>query len=714
VGRFRGWVQVASGFAIVLGVVVTSGWLLGLAAFERTSALGSMKLNTALVVTLLGVALWLSIDGPANRPIARTLAFVAVAIAAATLFEYALDIELGIDELFRRDRAATGAPGRMSPVTASCVVALGVAIAWLETRPADALALLAALGAHVAVLGHLYGVTELYAIGPFNSVSLHTATALYALALGVLLARPQRGLMRLVASESPGGVLARRLLPAAIVLPAVLAVARQWGEEAGLYGAGLGRALLVASTSVLFVVLIARTAGALARADHLRRAAEDAVRERETYLARGNDRLRVLAEVSSTFAAVATSYQALLDRIARTIADVIGDGCSITLLSADGEQLANAGNAHRDPALEADYRAYLAGLAVSKITSPSVSAGVARTGEPRRADISPEAMVAASEDALKPLVARLSVHSFAVVPIRVGGSVIGTLSLLRSQANRGYTGDDVTLLQDLADRAGMAIEIARLHEQLEQRVRDRTAALETANQELEAFSYSVAHDLRSPLRGIAGFSRALRDDYSAQLDAEGMEYLTRIEAGAQRMAHLIDALLDLARISRAELHRKRVDLSTMARAVLARLQVAQPAREVEIVVEDGLTADADPRLLEIVLTNLLDNAWKFTSKRAHARIELATRGASGTTTFVVRDNGAGFEPRYLGKLFGVFERLHTVHEFEGTGIGLAIAKRIIHRHGGEIWAEGGVDRGATFFFTLAPVQPMRDSRSRGD
>jgi len=712
VARFRGWAQIASVFVILVGAVVCCGWLFGIAALQRLHPhLASMKLNTAIVLILMGLALWFALHGPDCTRARRRLGTVAAAIAAATLVEYGLGVSVGIDELLRTDPTALGVPGRMAPATAGCVVVLGVALACLETRVAEWLALIGALFAHVALLGYLYGIEDLYVSGPFSSVPLHAAAALYALAIGIVLSQPRRGLMRFVANDSPGGVLARRLLPAAVVLPAVLPLVRQWGEQSALYSAGVGRALLVTSTSVVFLILIWGTAAAVVRADQQRRAAEGSVREREAYLAISNERLRVLAEVSNTFARAATDYQVLLDQIARTIADVVGDGCAVTLLAPDGDQLLPAANAHRDPALELDYRNYFVGCVVSKTTSNSISARVARTGEPLCADILPAAMVAQSDPALRPLVERLNVHGFAVAPIRAHQTVIGTVSLMRSTPGRSYTADDLMLLQDVADRAGLAIENARLYEGLEQRVRERTAELETANRELEAFSYSVAHDLRSPLRGLAGFSRTLLEDYAAGLDADGVEYLTRIEAGAQRMGRLIDDLLDLARVSRAVVHRKRVDLSGMARAVLARLQLAQP-REVEIIIEDGLVAEADPRLLDIVLMNLLGNAWKFTSKRAHAHIELSMCANTRTTTYVVRDNGAGFEAAYLGKLFGVFERLHTVHEFEGTGIGLAIAQRIIHRHGGRIWAEGQVDRGAAFFFTLEPTQTIRDVAAR--
>ncbi len=225
-------------------------------------------------------------------------------------------------------------------------------------------------------------------------------------------------------------------------------------------------------------------------------------------------------------------------------------------------------------------------------------------------------------------------------------------------------------------------------------------AAETASREFEAFSYSVAHDLRAPLRGIDGFSQALLEDYSERLDAEGKRYLGRVREAAQHMAQLIENLLMLARVTQSDLRRERVNLSGIARVTANRLQSAQPQRQVEILITDGLYANADGRLLEIVFENLLGNAWKFTSKQAQARAEFGCVPNGEQNVFFVRDNGAGFDMSYESKLFGVFQRLHAAHEFEGTGIGLATVQRIIRRHGGRIWAESEVDRGATFYFTL--------------
>ena len=241
---------------------------------------------------------------------------------------------------------------------------------------------------------------------------------------------------------------------------------------------------------------------------------------------------------------------------------------------------------------------------------------------------------------------------------------------------------------------------ARAASELAQARADLVEELESKNKELEAFSYSVAHDLRAPLRSIDGFSRMLLKEHAASLDGEGRTYLGYIRESAQHMGRLIDDLLSLSRVIRSEFQRQHVDLTTIALDVTARLRRDHPERQVAVAVADNLIAEGDVRLLTIALENLIGNAWKFSGKRADARIEVGVRDEAGHRAYLVRDNGAGFDMTYASKLFGVFQRLHSNSEFEGTGIGLATVQRIVRRHGGRIWAEGQVEQGATFFFTL--------------
>ncbi len=261
-------------------------------------------------------------------------------------------------------------------------------------------------------------------------------------------------------------------------------------------------------------------------------------------------------------------------------------------------------------------------------------------------------------------------------------------------------------LSPILDASGRVIGISKIVRDISETKRAQEAlaraksAAEAANQELESFSYSVAHDLRAPLRSIDGFSQALVDDCLPQLDPDGKKYLSFIRESAQQMAQLIDDLLSLSRVTRSDLRHQRVDLSALARAALERLQRSQPERRVETVLQDGLVAEGDPQLLGVVLDNLLGNAWKFTGKHAAPRIEFGATSKSERWVYFVRDNGAGFDMAYAHKLFGVFQRLHAASEFEGTGVGLAIVHRVVGRHGGRVWGEGETDRGATFYFTL--------------
>ncbi|MEH2045389.1 sensor histidine kinase [Nostoc sp.] len=256
------------------------------------------------------------------------------------------------------------------------------------------------------------------------------------------------------------------------------------------------------------------------------------------------------------------------------------------------------------------------------------------------------------------------------------------------------------LQTEINERKKAESEILRLNVQLEQRVAERTAQLEATNKEMEAFSYSVSHDLRAPLRSIDGFSQALLEDYADKLDALGQNYLQRVRAATQRMAQLIDDLLNLSRLTRSEMHCEKVDLSALVEAIATELHKTQPERQVEFIITPGLVANGDAHLLRIVLENLLGNAWKFTGKHQKARIEFGLLLQDDTHVYFVRDDGTGFDMAYVEKLFGAFQRLHAMTEFEGTGIGLATVQRIVHRHGGRVWAESTVEQGATFHFTL--------------
>jgi light-regulated signal transduction histidine kinase (bacteriophytochrome) len=321
-------------------------------------------------------------------------------------------------------------------------------------------------------------------------------------------------------------------------------------------------------------------------------------------------------------------------------------------------------------------------------------------------------------DCHRHILAQFQVRANLVVPLLQGRNLWGLLCIHQCRAPRQWQATEIEFVQQIANHLAVALQHAELlaelraevteRQQAEQRAQElnqglRQAILElkAVNAELEAFSYSVSHDLRAPLRSIDGFSQALLEDCLDQLDPSGQDYLRRIRSATQRMGHLIDDLLTLSRVTRSDMRKDTVDLSQTASRICTYLQQSAPQRQIEFQIQPGLTDYGDTRLIQVVLENLLNNAWKFTEKHAQAKIEFgAIAQDSSIPLYFVRDNGVGFDPAFLGKLFKPFQRLHSMGEFPGNGVGLATVQRIIHRHGGRVWAEGALDQGATFYFTL--------------
>ncbi len=319
------------------------------------------------------------------------------------------------------------------------------------------------------------------------------------------------------------------------------------------------------------------------------------------------------------------------------------------------------------------------------------------------------------------ILSQFQVQANLAVPLLQGQTLWGLLCIHQCSAPRQWQDLEIEFVNQIANHLGVALKHAELMANLRTEVAERQLAqqreqelnqglrqaildLKAVNKELEAFSYSVSHDLRAPLRSIDGFSQAILEDCIGQLDAVGQDYLQRIRAATQRMGHLIDDLLTLAQITRREIQLESVDLSRIAHRVGYDLQQTYPERIVEFTVQPGLNAQGDEHLLQVVLNNLLINAWKFTSKHNQAKIEFGAIAQESSTVYFVRDDGAGFDIAYVNKLFSPFQRLHKVQDFPGNGIGLATVQRIVHRHGGRIWAEGSLEKGATFFFTLAQAE----------
>jgi light-regulated signal transduction histidine kinase (bacteriophytochrome) len=318
------------------------------------------------------------------------------------------------------------------------------------------------------------------------------------------------------------------------------------------------------------------------------------------------------------------------------------------------------------------------------------------------------------------ILAKFQVRANLVVPLLQGDRLWGLLCIHQCRAPRQWQDTEIEFVQQIANHLSVALQHAELlvelraeiteRQQAEQRAQALNKSLQqailearTVNQELESFSYSVSHDLRAPLRGIDGFSQALLEDYHDQIDLDGQDYLNRIRSATQRMGQLIDDLLTLSRVTRIDMHRASVDLSAIAQRLCQEFQQLDSNRSANFTIAPNLIGSGDAHLLQVVLENLLNNAWKFTNSQTRTQIEFGAidQTDSVPTTYFVRDNGVGFDMAFLEKLFKPFQRLHAMHAFPGNGIGLATVQRIIHRHGGQVWAEGWLGQGATFYFTLA-------------
>ena len=420
-------------------------------------------------------------------------------------------------------------------------------------------------------------------------------------------------------------------------------------------------------------------------------------------------RLSLLAEASKALAG-SLDYKTTLANVARLAVPDLADWCVVDALDSDGI-IRRVSVAHVDPAkidlaLEVERR---------YPTDPNATSGVPnvlRTGKPELHAEIPDSKLA--ETARDPehlkILRELGLTSAMIVPLVGRDRVVGAITLVAAHPGRHYTAADLQMAEELARRCALAIENSMLYRdaqalnvELEHRVAQRTAQLEAANKELESFAYSVAHDLRTPLITLNGFSQVLLEDHASALGEEAQGYLRQLGESTRRMGELIDDLLDFSRLSRQPLNKHEVAVADLVRQALADLDGARAHRHVDVKIGDLPTCQADPTLLKQVFTNLLSNALKYTGKREAATIEIGWRDDAdkpGFHIYFVKDNGVGFDMRYAEKLFRVFQRLHRADEYEGTGVGLAIVQRIVHRLGGRVWAEAEVDKGATFYFTL--------------
>ncbi len=693
-----------------------------------------------------------------------------------------------------------------SPAAAAALLFVGLALLLLDRgasrgfTASELLALAAGFIAFLGLLGHLYSVRGLYKIARYPSLNTFLLVVMLLFVTGILAARPQRGMAALVSGDSAGGYMARRLLPAALVLPPAIGWARLLGEQGGYYGLGFGLALFATANVVTFAFLVLWNAHSLSELDGSRRLAEldlkqakegleVRVQQRTAELRLANEALRrEIAERQQTEEKFRGFLESAPDAIVVTDAtgrimlvnaqaelwfgygrdELVGRFVEVLVPQAARDRHVDlrqhyAAQPHARPmalgmelhAQRKDGSRFPVEISLSPLQTAEgqlITAIVRDISERRRTEQArqemqeryrqlvenlpvgvfrnrpePEGYFAEVNPALAAMFDAASTEDLMARPVRTlyrdpdqrrrfsdkllrEGAVLREELELVSLQDRPFIGAvTAALKQDATGQRyfdGIVEDITQLKE-AERSIRDlnealmhRNAELETVNQELESFSYSVSHDLRAPLRAIDGFSQAVLEDYADKLEAEGRDALRRLRAAAQRMGMLIDDLLKLARVTRAELISEEVDLSALAGEVAEELRQSEPQRSVEIGIQPDMRAQGDGRLLRIALENLLSNAWKFSVGSRQARIEVGMSEEEGEHVYFVRDNGVGFDMAYAGKLFGAFQRLHDAREFPGTGIGLATVQRVIRKHGGRIWAHGEVGHGAVFRFTL--------------
>jgi PAS domain S-box-containing protein len=618
----------------------------------------------------------------------------------------------------------------------------------------------------VALLGYLFGVRAPYTTGAYNPVAVHTTLAFLLLSAGMLFRYPDRGVMSVVGGAGMGAHMARQLILPAICLPVLLGWITMLGQHAGMYEKEFGHTLYASATLAMLALGVWWSARQLDRIDagRIQALESDAVHKRTEAIFRAlletapeaviivNRESRIVIVNAQTERLFGNRREELVGKEVDCLLPERFHGSHIIHHTDDNGPQPRPAGSDEIYGLRTDGTEFPIEISSSPHqTQDGVLAMIAIRDitERKRADDAARASVERFRLVVE------GVTDYAILVLDPGGHIISwnagaqrlkgyrAEEILGGHFSRFYPAEDVqrglpeqelkvataegrsedegwrirqdgtrfwanVIITAMRDQKGELHGFSKVtrdlteRKQAEEDIKDSNAKLKLTNQELEAFSYSVAHDLQSPLRIINGYCQALAEDSVEKLDQQGLDHLKRIQNATVRMGQLIDNLLKLSNVNRTTLRKSKVDLAALAQGVVDELQQAEPEREAEFHIQAGMLAEADPQLIRIVLANLLENAWKFTSRKQRTRIEVGLLRSETETAYFVRDNGDGFDMAYVDNLFAPFQRLHSTKYFPGSGIGLATVQRIILRHGGRVWAEAEKGKGASFYFSLSP------------
>jgi PAS domain S-box-containing protein len=789
VSSLRSFARVAGIGVSATGALVLFGWAVGLAELTSiSSGYVSMKPNTALGFALGGASLYvLSTGSPTTslRFAALAAAFVIALIGLLTLSQYVYSWDLDIDQLLVSEPAAaagTSSPGRMAPASALNFFVIGVSLLVLDARRcypvAQLLTLVAALIALTALIGYVYGVESLYGWGSTTGMAIHSSVCFLLLSVGVLLSRQEHGLLVIITSNAAGGVMARRLLPAAIVIPLALGWLTVWGQRAGLHGPEFGAYLIVIWSIISFAALTWWNSGSLYRLDLERKRAEEAMVKGRTQLSEAQR----IAHVGSAEWDVATNTVTWSDELYRILGyepDAVEPGYDAFMqrVHPDDRKLVErtiAGSLRSGEPFAFDYR-ILRPDGTMRIVHGEGTIVLEEDGLPSRVlgtaqDITERKQI---EYALRQNETRtrsiIDTAHDAFIAIDAAGVITDWNP--QAEATFGWTRDEAvgqtlaemiipeehreahieglhryvvsgegTILNkrlelEALDRKGRRFPVemtvspirwGRSHifsafirditdrKQSEEAIARQTDELTRMNAELEDFTHSVSHDLKEPLRGIEAFAGFLAEDYGEKLDEQGQRYVGILRDSAVRMKDLIDDLLQLSRIGRTRYEYASVPLRSLVEDIKLELSYAIQEKQADLQIDPALpTVACDKVRMREVFKNLISNAIKYNDKPA-PRVEVGCRSENGTYTFVVSDNGIGIAPEFHEKIFKIFQRLHHREEYEGTGVGLAICKKVVEGHGGRIWVESAPQQGTAFLFTIPRVAVAQNKQEGQD